>query len=141
MRLKVIPIINENDVVAIDEIGETFGDNDIMSAMVASNMNADLLIILSDIEGLYDKHPLQDDNFKLIKVVKEITADIEKYCGGAGEKGVGGMRSKVNAAKIATANNCDVVITNGALKEVILRQIEGEDIGTIFLMQAPVGKV
>ena len=134
LKLGVIPIMNENDAVATDEIDANFGDNDKLSALVASKMDANLLIMLSDIDALYDKDPKKSRDAKKIAVVKEITDDIERM---AGKKGsffaVGGMRTKINAARITMESGCDMVICNGREKNVVSRIVNGEQIGTLFL--------
>ena len=132
MKLKVVPIVNENDPISIDEIEATFGDNDKLSALVASKVNADLLVILTDVDGLYDKNPRHKDA-RLIPVVEEITPEIERIGGRHGSwRTKGGMRTKIEAAKIAMKSNCDMVIANAKKKDVILRIVEGEEIGTLF---------
>ncbi len=111
--LKVICIINENDVVCTDELGELkFGDNDNLSAMVSNLVDADLLILLSDVKGLYSADPQQDSGAKLIPVVEKIDDKIEEMAGGAGSsRGTGGMVTKIEAAKLATASGVPVIIT------------------------------
>lgn len=134
LRLGVVPIINENDVVAIDEIDETFGDNDKLSALVSSGMKADLLIMLSDIDGLYDKNPKTTKNAKLIENVTAITEEVEKMASNESSAlSVGGMVTKIEAAKICIKSNCNMVIVNGEEPDVILRVVRGEPIGTLFL--------
>lgn len=127
-----IPIINENDTVAVDEL--KVGDNDRLSALVASLIHADLLVILSDIDGLYTKDPRRYKDAKLIPVVNEITEDIEALCGGAGSNvGTGGMYTKIEAAKIATGSGIPMVITNGARENAIIDTIQKEGLGTLFI--------
>ncbi|MEN6385511.1 MAG: glutamate 5-kinase [Phycisphaerales bacterium] len=134
LKLGVVPILNENDCVATDEIGTAFGDNDKLSALVASKLDADVLIILSDIDGLYDKNPKEFSDAKLVKVVYEITPEIIKSAGSKGSVfGTGGMKTKIDAVKIASNAGCRIVLANGKLKNVITRVIAGEDIGTVFL--------
>ena len=131
LDLKVIPIINENDAVAVDEI--KFGDNDTLSAMVAQLAEADLLIILSDIDGLYNCNPSINSNAELIKIVEKITPEIESLAGGAGsELGTGGMITKINAAKIVATSCIDMIIANGSDRQILYKIIEGSDIGTWF---------
>jgi glutamate 5-kinase len=131
--LGVIPVVNENDVISTDEIEEIFGDNDKLSALVASKMEADLLILLTDVDGLYDRNPEADREAKLIPIVDEITRDIERIAGTRkNERSTGGMRTKINAAKIAMQSGCNMVIANGRTKDVIRRVATGEDIGTLF---------
>jgi glutamate 5-kinase len=134
LRLGVVPILNENDSVSTDEIGSTFSDNDKLGALVASKLDADLLIMLTDIDALYDKNPRQFADAKPISTVFEITAEI---ISSAGEKGsrfsTGGMKTKLEAAKIAANAGCRMVLANGRARNVINRIIAGEEIGTIFL--------
>lgn len=126
----VIPVINENDPVAVDEI--KFGDNDMLAALVSSLVEADMLIILSDVEGLYTKDPSQKDA-ELIGSVDEITSDIEKSAGSAGSAvGTGGMYSKILAAKQANSHGIPVVIMSGKKRGLLARLIQGEKIGTYF---------
>ncbi|ETA68646.1 glutamate 5-kinase [Methanolobus tindarius DSM 2278] len=137
----VIPIINENDSTSVNEIEATFGDNDKLSAMVASKMEADLLIILSDIDGLYDKNPKRNDDAKLLSLVEEITPEIESFGGSpTSMKGVGGMRTKIEAAKICYMSGCYMIITNSATENVVTKVLCGEDIGTLFLANQDVHK-
>ncbi|MCE5296693.1 MAG: glutamate 5-kinase [Euryarchaeota archaeon] len=132
-KLGVVPIVNENDVIATDEIADVFGDNDKLSALVASKMDADLLILLTDVDGLYDRNPNTDENAKLIRTVDEITPEIERMAGGRkNERSTGGMRTKINAAKISMTSGCNMVIANGTLDNVVLRIVKGEEIGTLF---------
>jgi glutamate 5-kinase len=136
-RLDAIPIVNENDVIATDEIAVGFGDNDKLSALVASKMDADLLILLTDVDGLFDRNPDADKDAKLIGLVDEITKDIERMAGSKkDDRSVGGMRTKIGAAKIAMASGCNMVIANGRLDNVIVRVVRGEDIGTLFTAKA-----
>ncbi|WNY23601.1 Glutamate 5-kinase [Methanimicrococcus hongohii] len=129
----VVPIINENDSTCTNEIETVFGDNDRLSAMVASKIEADLLIILSDIDGLYDKNPKLHKDAKLIPFVEHITPEIEKYGGDpTSTKGVGGMRTKIIAAKIAEKSGCHMIIANSQIDSVITRLVAGEEIGTLF---------
>ena len=134
----IIPIVNENDSVAVDEIesgvNRVFGDNDTLSAMVSELVKADLLIILSDIDGFYDCDPRKNSCSKMISVIKEITPEIEQCAGGVGStRGTGGMVTKLAAAKIATNAGIDMVIANGEDPNVILQIIRGEDVGSVFL--------
>ena len=129
---KVIPIVNENDVVAIDEL--KIGDNDNLSALVAGIVDADLLIILSDIDGLYTANPQNDPNAKLVPEVTDITPEIEASAGDAGSKvGTGGMFTKIQAAKMATSSGINMVIASGEEKDAISRILDGEEIGTLFV--------
>ena len=131
--LGVIPIVNENDDIAIDELELEIGENDSLSALVAELAGADLLLILSDIDGLYTGDPRTDPDAKPITVVEEITPEIEGVAGGAGSSlGTGGMSTKINAAKIATAAGIDMVIMNGRDPELLYDLFEDKEIGTIF---------
>ncbi|HEX7628010.1 MAG TPA: glutamate 5-kinase [Candidatus Methanoperedens sp.] len=130
----VVPIINENDPICVHEIEATFGDNDKLSAMVASKVEAELLILLSDIDGLYNKNPKKNEDAKLISTVEKITPEIESYGGSpTSTKGVGGMRTKIEAAKITSMAGCHMVIANSAIEDVVIKVTEGENIGTLFL--------
>lgn len=133
LELGVIPIINENDPICVHEIGETFGDNDTLSAMVSSKVEADLLILMTDIDGLYTKNPKKSKDAKKIPVIEEITPEIESFGGGAGDKGTGGMKTKLEAAKIAQKSGCYMVIASSEEEDLILRTVNGEDIGTLFM--------
>ena len=127
---KVIPVVNENDTIATDEI--KFGDNDKLSALVASVVEADLLIILSDVEGLYD---LRGEEKKLFEEVREITEEIESLARASNKKhmGRGGMAAKLDAVKIAAQAKIPTVITNGAIEDVLLKILKGDRIGTLFI--------
>jgi glutamate 5-kinase len=130
----ILPIVNENDTVATDEI--EFGDNDSLSALVATLIHADLLILLSDIEGLYDADPKRNPDAKLISLVETINEDILAKAGGAGSnRGTGGMATKLKAAQISTSAHIDMVIALGAHPEIITNILQGEDIGTLFVAQ------
>jgi len=135
LEMGVIPIINENDVVAVDEIREArFGDNDNLSAMVANLIDADLLFILTDIDGLFTADPNRDSSAKLIPLVEKIDDKIESLMSGSTSGlGTGGMVTKIEAARLATASGVTVVIANGSEKDVLLRAARGETIGTRFL--------
>ena len=131
LTLGVIPIINENDTVATEEI--EFGDNDTLAALVASSVGADLLVLLSDIDGLYTADPHKDPEASLIPEVHEITDDIRALGGGAGSAlGTGGMVTKIRAAEIATEAGCDMIITNGAYPELLYNVMDGNLAGTKF---------
>lgn len=132
LEFKALPIINENDTVATEEI--KVGDNDTLSAMVAVNVNADILILLSDIDGLFTADPHSNPDAKLISVVSEINEDILALGGGEGSGlGTGGMRTKLNAAQICTENNCDMIIANGENPDVLYDIVEGKAVGTRFI--------
>lgn len=136
LDMKILPVVNENDTVSIDEIENIvrFGDNDNLSAIVSTLVNADLLIILSDIDGFYDKDPRNNEDAKLLDVIEEITEEIEKAAGGAGtEFGTGGMITKVMAAKTANEAGVNMVLANGEDPRVVIDILEGKNIGTVFL--------
>jgi glutamate 5-kinase len=135
LELGIIGIVNENDVVAVEELeGARFGDNDNLSAMVANLVDADLLVILSDIDGLYTSDPHSHADARLISEVSNIDAAITSMAGGTkGSLGTGGMFTKVEAAKVATSCGATVAIANGREKDVIVRLAEGESIGTRFI--------
>ena len=133
---KIIPIVNENDTVAIDEIQNIvrFGDNDNLSAIVSNLVSADLLIILSDIDGFYDSDPRKNKNSKMIKEVLEITEELKSCAGGAGSSlGTGGMATKLSAAKKATDSGAHMILANGKNPSILLDIINGEEIGTMFI--------
>ncbi|MEZ4485615.1 MAG: glutamate 5-kinase [Syntrophotaleaceae bacterium] len=128
----VIPIINENDTVVVDEI--RFGDNDNLSALVTNLAEADLLVILSDVDGLYDSNPRTNPQAKLIARVEQITPEIEAMAGGVGsEVGTGGMATKIEAAKRASLYGVSTVIVNGRQPRVLERLFAGEELGSWFL--------
>ena len=134
LQLGVVPILNENDSVSTAEIGTAFGDNDKLSALVASKIDADLLIMLTDIDALYDKDPHKDADAQPIPTVFEITDEIMKSAGGSGSRhATGGMKTKLEAARIASQAGCRLVLANGRARNVLGRILEGEAIGTIFL--------
>ena len=134
LELRVIPIINENDVVAVDELaGEVFGDNDSLSAMVANLVDADLLVLLGEIEGLYTADPNLDPDARLIPVVDRLTAQIEAIGGQSWQgRGRGGMATKLEAARLATASGVSVAIASGLPPDVLTRLADGEAVGTFF---------
>ncbi len=130
----ILPIVNENDTVATDEI--EFGDNDSLSALVATLIHADLLILLSDIDGLYEADPKRNPNAKLISLVDKIDDTVLARAGGAGsDRGTGGMMTKLKAATIATQNHIHMVIALGEHPEIITDILQGKDIGTLFIAQ------
>lgn len=132
LQLGAIPIVNENDSIAIEEY--SLGDNDTLAALVAQCIHADLVVLLSDIDGLFTADPHSDPNARLIPVVEEITPEIERLAGGAGSSlGTGGMLTKVIAAKRATNAGVDMIITNGAHAEVLYDILEGKPVGTKFI--------
>ena len=132
LELGSLPIINENDTVATAEI--KVGDNDTLGAIVARCVKADLLVLLSDIEGLYTADPRKDPSAKLIPVVEEVTPEIEALAGGVGSGlATGGMATKLRAAKMVTAAGCDMVITNGEHPERLYDIAQGKAVGTRFV--------
>ena len=137
LELGVQPIVNENDVVAVEEIrGARFGDNDNLSAMVANLVDGDLLMILSDVAGLYTSDPMLDPQAELIPRVETIDDSITSLAAGTkSSKAVGGMVTKLQAASLATASGVDVVIAKGRLENVIPRLAGGEGLGTFFPSQ------
>ena len=134
LSLGLIPIVNENDTVAVDELeGRNFGDNDTLSAIVASLVGADALVILTDIDGLYDKNPKTCPDAKRIPLVRAITDEVRAMAGGAGSsRGTGGMATKIRAAQVAAESHIPTVILAGDDPENLYRVFEGEDIGTVF---------
>lgn len=136
----VIPIVNENDAICIKEIEAYFGDNDTLSSMVASKMESDLLIILSDVKGLYDRNPvIHKEKATLISEVTAITKEVESYASqNLKGKGVGGMRTKIEAAKICCLSGCHTIIADHSIDDVILRAVAGEELGTIFVAEGDV---
>lgn len=134
LELQVLPVINENDTVVTAEI--KVGDNDTLGAIVACNINADLLVLLSDIEGLYTADPRKNPNATLIPVVESVTAEVEALAGGAGSGlGTGGMATKLRAAKLVTQNGCDMIITNGERPRILYDIVAGKPVGTRFLKE------
>ena len=137
LKLQAIPIVNENDTVSTSEIPlvDNFGDNDRLSAIVAALIGADLLILLSDIDGLYSDDPRTNPDAKLILLVPEITEELlamGKPTSGS-DVGTGGMAAKLAAARIATDSGCDMVIANGEEVSAVLEITEGKETGTLFL--------
>ena len=134
LSMGIIPIVNENDTVAVDELeGRNFGDNDTLSAIVASLVGADARVILTDIDGLYDKNPKTCPDAKRIPLVRAITDEVRAMAGGAGSsRGTGGMATKIRAAQVAAESHIPTVILAGDDPENLYRVFEGEDIGTVF---------
>ncbi len=131
LKYGTIPIVNENDTISTEEI--EFGDNDNLSALVASLTDSDLLIILSDIDGLYDSNPKENDEAKLIHEVQKIDQTIEDMASGtASNVGTGGMVTKIQAAKVAAEAGIDTIIANAETDHVLYRIMNKETIGTIF---------
>ncbi len=132
LRMGCIPIVNENDAVSTDELVK-FGGNDILSAHVANLCHADVLVNLSDIDGLFDSDPRKNPNAKLIERVEDIDA-ILSFAGGAGtERGTGGMEAKLTAAKMVTENGIPMFIMNGSDPEILYKLLDGEQVGTYFV--------
>ena len=132
LELGALPIINENDSVATEEI--VIGDNDTLGAIVATHVRADLLVLLSDIDGLYTADPHTHPDARLLTVVEGITPEIEAMTGGAGSKlGTGGMQTKIHAARIATDAGIEMVIANGQDPAVLYDIVEGKSVGTRFV--------
>ncbi|PKQ28878.1 MAG: glutamate 5-kinase [Candidatus Anoxymicrobium japonicum] len=129
-EMDVVPIINENDTVATEEI--TFGDNDMLAALVASLVGADLLVLLTDTSGLFTEDPRKNGNAKLVKRVTCVTAEIEGFSGDAGDRGLGGMSSKVQAARIASAAGVNTIIADGRVQTIIMDIVNGKAPGTFF---------
>lgn len=135
LDLGVVPVVNENDVVSVEELStSTIGDNDNLSAQVANLIDADLLLILTDIAGLYTADPARDPAARLIERVERVDAATERAARGApGARGTGGMLTKVHAARIATQSGTHVVLAHGGAEDVVLRAASGEPVGTHFL--------
>ncbi len=135
LQWRVVPIINENDTVATDEL--KFGDNDNLAALICNLVGADLLILLTDIDGLYDKDPREHPDAKLVPLVESFDTQLEKAASGrAGTLGRGGMGSKLQAAKKAAAAGLPTIIANGLTPGILKKIFAGEEVGTIFLPQA-----
>ena len=131
LELDAIPIINENDTVATNEI--VIGDNDTLAAIVAECVNADKLVLLSDIDGLYTADPHKDPNAKLISLITKIDNSIRALAGGsAGDQGTGGMTTKIQAAEICMNCGCEMIITNGDNPENLYLIVDGKSVGTTF---------
>ena len=138
LELGVVPVVNENDSVSSAEIetgkAKILGDNDTLSALVARLVRADLLVLLSDIDGLYDADPHANPDARLIHRVDAVTPDLRAMAGGAGTwRGTGGMQTKLNAAEVAMGAGVDMVITNGVRPEDLYAIVRGEDVGTRFV--------
>lgn len=132
LSMGALPVVNENDTVSTEEI--SVGDNDTLSAVVACLCHADLLVLLSDIDGLYDSDPHQNENAKLLPQVNGVTEDIIKMAGGAGSKlGTGGMATKLRAAAIANGSGIDMVIMNGQHPKKLYDLLDGKQVGTRFI--------
>ena len=135
----IVPIVNENDVVAVEEIvGVTYGDNDRLSAMLANVLDADLLVLLGEMDGLHTADPHQNPDAALVHDVYEITDAIRGFAGGpSDDRGSGGMRSKLAAAEVATLSGVDMVIADGHVAKIVGRLLDGEKIGTRFHSLVP----
>ncbi len=132
LELGALPVINENDTVATSEI--KVGDNDTLGAIVACSVGAELLVLLSDIDGLYTADPHRDPAAALISEVTKVDERIEALAGGAGSSlGTGGMSTKIKAARMVTEKGCDMVIANGDKPELLYNIVEGKQVGTRFL--------
>ena len=135
LELGALPIINENDTVATAELG--IGDNDTLAAIVAQSVKADLLVLLSDIDGLYTADPRKDPNAKLISRVEKLDESILALAGVSGTNlGTGGMVTKLQAAKICMACGCDMIITNGKDPQNLYDIVDGKAVGTTFSEKA-----
>jgi glutamate 5-kinase len=127
----VVPIVNENDTVVVEEI--KFGDNDALGALVSTVVEADLLVMMTDVDGLFDTNPADDVHAKRLSQVQQLTANIMDMAGDKGSSfGTGGMKSKLDAAKIATQSGVTAAIINGQSQGELLNLLDGEDVGTIF---------
>lgn len=134
IHMDIIPVVNENDTVAVEElVGNQIGDNDTLSAIVAELVGADLLVILTDIDGLYDRNPLSDSDAKRIPYVAEVTDEVRALAGGSGSnRGTGGMRTKVEAAARVNRAGLGCCVMSGAVPEKLYDLFEGVQIGTFF---------
>ena len=134
LKMGIIPVVNENDTVAVDELeGARIGDNDTLSAIVAQLVDADLLLILTDIDGLYDKNPATNPDAKRIPFVPKVTDAVQALAGGSGStRGTGGMYTKVHAAASANAAGIVCCVMSGAVPEKLYDLFEGAQIGTVF---------
>lgn len=132
IEMQIVPIVNENDSVSVEQI--EFGDNDTLSAIVSEIVSADLLIILSDIDGFYNEDPRKNSEAKRIPVIFDITPELEEFAGGAGSaRGTGGMQTKISAAKIATAAGANMVIAHAGDPRIIYALMQGQLKGTLFV--------
>ena len=132
LNVGAIPVVNENDAIGVEEI--VYGDNDGLSAIVAKLIGADALIILTDIDGLYNGNPTVDEDAEIIPTVTEITDELIGFAGGHGSKfGTGGMVTKLHAAQIAMSAGIDMIVMNGSAPEDIYKALDGKQIGTFFV--------
>ena len=137
LEMNIIPIINENDTISTDEI--LFGDNDTLSANVAELVEADLLIMLSDIDGLYSADPKENPDAEILSVITDISPELENSAKGSGSSfGTGGMITKILAAKICSNAGIDAVLTNGKDPNILFNIINGEEIGTLFISKSTI---
>ena len=132
----VVPVINENDVICVKEIDAMFGDNDTLSAYVCSKMDADLLVILSDVEGLYDRNPKLHPYARLIRTVEDVSEVLSMAGDPVDRVGTGGMKTKLKAAEICHDAGCSMIIASSSEDDVIVRAVEGEEVGTLFVTGA-----
>jgi glutamate 5-kinase len=133
LQYRVVPIVNENDAVAVEELAESrIGENDTLAALTANLVDADLLVLLTNREGLFTADPRIDPSATLVERVERIDARIEAYAGGSEGPGLGGMVSKLRAARLATAGGTDVVIASGLQPDLLPRLVQGEAVGTFF---------
>jgi len=140
LEIGAVPVLNENDSVSTSEIGDIFGDNDALSAHVASKLDAGLLVLLTDIDALYDSDPRHNPDARMLKVVEKITESIKSAAGTAGsEHATGGMITKIQAVEVAARAGCRTVLADGREKNVLMRIFNGEDIGTLFLAGPKLG--
>ena len=134
LSLGVVPIFNENDSISTDEIGTAFGDNDRLSALIASKVDAELLVMLTDIDALYNSDPRKNPGARPVRTVEKLTEDIEEMAGAAGSAfATGGMRTKLAACAIAEKAGCQVILAHGREDGVLPRVLAGEELGTLFL--------
>lgn len=138
ISLGIIPIVNENDSVAVEEIKagleSAFNENDTLSANVAILTNADMLIILSDVDGFYDGDPREDKNSKIISIVKDMTEDLEEFAGGSGtERGTGGMVTKLRAARMVVEKGIHMVLASGDDPNILMSILAGNEVGSLFV--------
>ena len=132
LKFGALPVVNENDTVATTEINSV-GDNDTLGAIVAKTIDADILILMSDIDGLFTSDPNKDPDARLIETVEEITKEIEAFAGDAcSDLGTGGMATKIGAAQMVTESGCDMVIINGNYPDKLYDIVEGKSAGTLF---------
>ena len=132
---KIVPIINENDVVSVDELaGNNFGDNDTLSAMVSNTIDADLLVLLGEVDGFYSSDPFNNPKAKIITKITEIPPEIRSYAKDSHDQyGTGGMKSKIEAADLSMSSGIKMVIASGYTKNILIRLNRSEDIGTVFI--------